>query len=92
MNDKTSVLNHVGRALGQEMIEDRSLYEEIGTALGIGRSTVADLKREVKARAVADAAQQGPVPQAEASQMGAARNHDLEPRPEDRDRRGRRGR
>jgi hypothetical protein len=90
--DKTSGLNHVGRALGQQMIGAARPQGEIKTALGIGPSAAAALKREVLARTVADADAQRPVPQAESSEMGAARNRGFEPRPDDRDRGGSRGR
>ncbi|MBX4899734.1 hypothetical protein HJA81_32690 [Rhizobium bangladeshense] len=91
VKDSTSGLNHVGRALGQEMIKTGWPQREIRTALGISKQSAADLKRDVEARAVRDADRQRPVPQAESSQMGAARNRGLEPRPDNRDRRAGRG-
>ncbi|WP_221159331.1 hypothetical protein, partial [Rhizobium bangladeshense] len=91
VRDRNSGLNHVGRALGQEMIKANRLQKEIAADLGVSVNLVADLKRDVEARAVRDADQQRPVPQAESSQMGAARNRGLEPRPDNRDRREGRG-
>ncbi|MBX4899718.1 MULTISPECIES: hypothetical protein, partial [Rhizobium] len=91
VRDRNSGLNHVGRALGQEMIKANRPQREIVADLGVGANLVADLKRDVEARAVRDADRQRPVPQAESSQMGAARNRGLEPRPDNRDRRAGRG-
>lgn len=87
VTDATSGLNHVGRALGMEMIQNGRQQGEIMTALGIGWNAAAALKREVQARAVADADEQSPGPQAKSSETGgAARNRGCEPRPQDRDR------
>ena len=53
VRDKNSGLNHVGRALGQQMIENKEPQGKLATTLDISSNTAADLRREVKARAVA---------------------------------------
>ena len=90
--DPTSGLNHVGRALGQPMVEAKRPQREIARALGISRDAATALKREVEERAGADPGEQSRVSQAGSSEMGTAQHRGFPSRPRDRDRGGRSGR
>ncbi|MEK1929568.1 MAG: hypothetical protein AAAC47_07220, partial [Pararhizobium sp.] len=81
VRDGTSVLNHVGRALGQEMIQGGYSQTDIKTALGIGSSAAAALKGDIDAQAVTDADEQSRVAQARNSETSAAQARGYEQRP-----------
>ena len=48
-SDKNSQLNHVGRAIGQEMVNAQIRGTKIADTLGINATSASTLKQEVKA-------------------------------------------